>query len=45
MQFFTELVRTILKLPLNHKKSRIMETILNKKRSSEGITIPDLKLA
>jgi hypothetical protein len=43
-QFFTELERVICKFIWNNKKPRIVKTILNKKRTSRGITMPDLKL-
>jgi hypothetical protein len=43
-QFFIELERTILKFIWNNQKLRIVKTILNNKRTSWGITIPDLKL-
>ena len=44
-QFFIELERTIFKFIWNNKKkSRMAKTILNAKRISGGITMPDLKL-
>jgi hypothetical protein len=43
-QFFPELERVICKFIWNNKKARITKTILNSKRSSGGITTPDLKL-
>jgi hypothetical protein len=43
-QFFIALESTILKFIWNNKKPRIEKTILNNKRTSEGITIPVLKL-
>jgi hypothetical protein len=43
-QFFTELERAICKFIWNNKKSRIPKTILNNKRASGRITMPDPKL-
>jgi hypothetical protein len=43
-QFFNELERAICKFIWNKKKPRIAKTLLNDKRTSGGITMPDLKL-
>ena len=43
-QLFNELERAICKFIWNNKKSRRAKTILNNKRTSGGITMPDLKL-
>jgi hypothetical protein len=43
-QFFNELERAICKFIWNNKKTRIAKTLLEDKRTSGGITTPDLKL-
>jgi tmRNA-binding protein len=43
-EFFLELKRIISKFIWNNKNLRSVKTILNNKRTSGGITIPDLKL-
>jgi hypothetical protein len=43
-QFFIELERAICKFIWNNKKLRIVKTILNNKRTSVGITTPNIKL-
>jgi hypothetical protein len=43
-QFFNELERAISRFIWNNKKPRIPKTLLKYKRTSGGITMPDLKL-
>jgi hypothetical protein len=43
-QFFNELERAICRFIWNNKKPRIAKIILKDKRTSGGITMPDLKL-
>ena len=43
-QFFSELERAIGRFMCNNKNPRIANTLLKDKRTSGGITMPDLKL-
>ena len=43
-QFFIELKRAICEFLWNKPNPRIVKTLLNNKRTSVGITTPDLKL-
>ena len=43
-QFLAALERAICKFIWNNKKPRITKTLLNNKKTSGGITMPDLKL-
>ena len=43
-KFFNELERAICKFIWNNKKPRIAKTLLKDKRTSGGISMPDLKL-
>jgi len=42
-QFFIEIGRAICKFIWNNRKCRILKNVLNNRRTSEGITIPDFK--
>jgi len=44
IKFFTDLEGKLCKFIWNKKKTKRAKTILNNKRTSEGIMIPDLKL-
>jgi hypothetical protein len=43
-QFFNELERDIIRFIWNNNKPRIAKTLLKDKRTSSGITMPNLKL-
>jgi hypothetical protein len=43
-QFFNELERTNGRFIWNYKKPRVAKTLLKDKRTSGGITMPDIKL-
>ena len=43
-RFFNKLARAMCKFIWNNKKPRIAKTLLKDKRTSGGITLPDLKL-